>query len=282
MTQTLDRPRDAVLMPIGRYEWERLVRRIVMPQGHKLVALLLATWADPDGSRVRPGTELVAASIGRSERTAAAVIRSLCRDWGLLEQVERGGGRGGSGKTARYRLTIPTDLLDRHVLLDPNGRPDSPATQASGHSEDSQEPQASGQSPDLPVDNSDSPEVQASTQSNGHRPIDRQNGAVPQRLTGSFQRLTGSSALPTTTHLTNHPKRPTSSGLPTQPQQRDEPVDNPERSPPGLTLDELLPLARQPKPPPEPKCTPHGLAAGNRSDGRPRCPLCRRQPQEPT
>lgn len=281
MIQTLDRPRDAVLMPIGRYEWERLVRRIVMPGQHKLVALLLATWADPDGSRVRPGIELVAASIGRSERTAAAVVRSLCRDWGLLEQVERGGGRGGTGKTARYRLTIPTDLLDRHVLLDPNGQPDSPATQTSGHSEDSQEPQTSGQSPEPPVDNSESPEAWGSPQSNGHAPIDRQNRAVPKRLTGSFRRLTGSSALPTTTHVTNHQTRPTSSGLPTQPQQRDEPVDNPERSPPGLTLDELLPLAHPPKPPPGPKCG-HGLAAGTTPDGQPRCPLCRRQPQEPT
>lgn len=296
MIQTLDRPRDAVLMPIGRYEWERLVRRLVMPEVHKLVALLMSTWADPDGTRVRPGMPLLAAARGKSERSTSNIVRSLANHWGLIEQVSRGGGRGGRGKTAEWRLTIPTDLLDRHVLLGPDGLPDSPEPQASGHSEVSSEVLASGQSePDdesseaqrsdgtdaHPVDNSDSPEVQASTQSNGHAPIDRQNGAVPKRLTGSFQRLTGSSALPTTTHVTNHQTRPTSSGLPTQPQQRDEPVDNPERSPPGLTLDELLPLTHPPKPPPGPKCG-HGLAAGTTPDGQPRCPLCRRQPREPT
>lgn len=262
MIQMIERP-TATLMPIGRYEWERLVRRIVMPQQHKLVALLLSTWADPDGSRVRPGIELVAASIGRSERTAAAVIRSLCRDWGLLEQVTRGGGRGGSGKTADYRLTLPTDLLDRHVLLDPNGRPDSPATQASGHSEDSQETLASGQSVDSPVDNSDSPEVQASAQSNGHRPIDRKSDSVTDRLTGSFQRLTGNPALPTTTHVTNHPKKPTP------------------RSPTNSTTDR----AREPPTPTThpAKCDQHPtLAGGTDRRGRPRCPICRQRPPEPT
>jgi hypothetical protein len=301
MTQFLDRP-SATLMPIGRYEWERLVRRIVMPERHKLVALLLSTWADPDGSRVRPGMPLLAAARGKSERSTSNIVRSLAHYWGLIEQVSRGGGRGGRGKTAEWRLTMPTDLLDRHVLLGPDGLPDSSEPQASGHSEVSSEVLASGQSEPDDVspepqasghcgqllstggDNSFSSEPQASTQSNGHRTIHRKPG-VPMKtsFTGSSQRLIGSSALPTTTHVTNHQQTTTPPELPTQPSpERDEPVDNPERSPPGLTLDELLPLAHPPKPPPGPKCG-HGLAAGTTPDGQPRCPLCRRQPpQEPT
>jgi hypothetical protein len=225
LTHVLDLPRDAVLMPIGRFEWERLVRRIVMPPQHKLVALLLATWADADGSRVRPGLELLAAAIGRSERTAANALRSLCRDWGLLEQMTRGGGRGRSGRAADYRLTIPTDLLDRHVLLGPNGLPERP------------EAQVSSQSVDSPVDNSgdgtDPLETLASAQSNGRAPDDHEIGDAPDRLTGSFQRLTGSPAFPTTNHITNHPQTTQPSELHTQPPEGSESsVDNSQRSPP--------------------------------------------------
>lgn len=270
MTQLLDRP-SATLMPIGRYEWERLVRRIVMPERHKLVALLMSTWADPDGSRVRPGMPLLAAARGKSERSTSNIVGSLARQWGLIEQVSRGGGRGGRGKTAEWRLTIPTDLLDRHVLLGPDGLPDSSEPWGSGHSDVSSEPLASAQSEldDVSpegqgsdetgthlVDNSDSPEVLASAQSNGHRPIDRKNDAVTDRLTGSLQRLTGSSALPTTSHVTNHHKRPTP------------------RSPINATTDR----AREPPNPTtsSAKCDQHpALLGGTDRRGRLRCPICR-------
>jgi hypothetical protein len=268
-------------MSIGRYEWERLVRRIVMPKDDKFLAFTMATWADPDGTRVRPGLKWLMASTGDSERTVRRHLAALLGHWGLLELVSRGGGRGGTGRTAEYRLTIPADLLDRHVLLDPNGDLFSPATQVTGHSDDSPATHDDRSNSSHPVDNLESPATIVAAQSNGHAPIDRPNGAGSHRLTGQKSRLTGHPAWPTTSHSTNHQERPTPTGLPTQPQQRDEPVDNPERSPPGLTLDQLLPLARPPKPPPGPKCTPHGLAAGNGPDGRPRCPFCRRQPQEP-
>lgn len=297
MTQVLDHP-ARTLMPLGRYEWERLLRRIVMPPQHKLVALLLATWADPDGSRVRPGTALLAASMGRSQHTASNVMRSLRREWGLIEQVSRGGGRGGNGKTATYRLTIPTDLLDRYVLLDPDGR-DSSATQGSGQPEvsaevqgsdgyecddESPDVQGSDQSPCTPVDNSVPSEVLPSGQSNGHAPIDRKSDAVTDRLTGSSRRLTGSSALATTTHVTNHLKT-TNTAVTHELDHR--PREPEPTSPSDLgggvgevpgqrpTLDDLLPLSKSPKPALGPKCA-HGLSAALADDGTPRCPHCRR------
>lgn len=305
MTQVLDPP-AGTLMPIGRYEWERLVRRIVMPPQHKLVALLLATWADPDGSRVRPGTTLLASAMGRSEHTASNVMRSLGRDWGLIEQTSRGGGRGGYGKTATYRLTIPPDLLDRHTVLDPDGR-DSSEVQGSGQSgvspevqgsdetetpNESPEHQGSAQSSSTTVDNSVSSEVLASGQSNGHAPIDRKSDAVTDRLTGSFRRLIGSSALPTTTHVTKPPKT-TNTSVTYELDHRPRDAEPTSRIDlggaggeltPRLTLDEILPLARPSgsDEPPGPKCDRHPLMAGGvRDDGQAACPLCRRLPQEP-
>lgn len=260
MTATLDRP-TATLMPTGRYEWERIVRRVVMPPQHKLVALLLATWADPDGSRVRPGMDLIAAAMGRSRRTASEVVRSLCREFGLLEQVARGGGRGRAARTAEYRLVIPTDLLDRQALLDPDGRPNRPATQASCQSDDSSATQASDQSEPDPVDNSDPSATLASDQSCQGDLIDRKSDAVTDRLIGNSERLIGNPALPTTTHVTKPPKETnTPTGLPTQPPTAREPPDE--------------------RPISSAKCERHPLLAGGRDPGgRPRCPICRRVPE---
>lgn len=107
--------------PTPRYEWERLVRRIKMPASNKLLALVLATYADPDGSRVRPGNEVLAAVTGQSERTVKRNLASL-RELGLLAIARRGGGRAGVGKTTEYQLTIPMDLLERAELLAPGDR----------------------------------------------------------------------------------------------------------------------------------------------------------------
>ncbi|WP_157376133.1 hypothetical protein [Allokutzneria albata] len=46
---------EVELLPASRFEWERIIRRARLTKPVKLVALLLATYADPDGTRVRPG-----------------------------------------------------------------------------------------------------------------------------------------------------------------------------------------------------------------------------------
>lgn len=261
MTQTLERP-GATLMPIGRYEWERLVRRIVMPAQHKLVALLLATWADPDGSRVRPGLELVAAAMGASEHTARRSVRALAGDWGLIDLVARGGGRGGKGRTAEYRLTIPTDLLDRVTLLGPDGLPDSPANIVDGQSEPPNESPSihvDAQSEAVPVDSSESAATQMDGQTVESGSIDRPNNGVTEGLTVQISRLTGHPAWPTTTHVTKPPKATnTPTELPTQPPTAREPP-NPERSSAA-------------------KCERHpAMLGGTDSRGRPRCVVCRQR-----
>ncbi|WP_354561376.1 MULTISPECIES: helix-turn-helix domain-containing protein [Gordonia] len=104
---------------IGRYQWERWVKRIGMPQTVKLVAMILATYADGRGEGVRPSVIRVALEAGVSDRTINRAMRTL-HGHGLIELVRQGARRHG-GEPNEYRLTIPDDVLDR-CQLDPDGR----------------------------------------------------------------------------------------------------------------------------------------------------------------
>lgn len=153
-----------------RWDWERLVRRILMPKAVKLAALVLASFADNDGSRVCPGLDEVAAIIGQSTRSAGRHVGALADEYGLLVQVARGGGRGRERTNNEYRLAIPVDLLDRVQLLEDAARPrlqvvtfapptpDTPPDEPVDNSE-SLDTQMSGQCGQLPVDNSDADEL---------------------------------------------------------------------------------------------------------------------------
>ncbi|PRY35285.1 hypothetical protein [Umezawaea tangerina] len=247
-------PEEVELIPEGRFNWERVVRRIEMPKALKLVALLLATTADADGSRVKPGYPLLGAWTGDTERNVGRLVKKL-RDLGLLNQVSRGGGRGGEGKTAVYQLTLPSDLLDRVTLLDPDGRvvsrgkqtelPVSPDTQVSGETG----------SP-LEGNNSVSGDIQMSGQSPVDNPNDTTSDVVTDRLTGHFESIDRTPGCPTTKD--QPPKRPTPDLDPAQPQHA-------RRAPRAKTIS-----------PSTVKCRPHGLAGGAYEDGTPRCALCRR------
>lgn len=116
----------APFMRADRFEWERIVRRIVAPKHVKFLALVLATYADTDGTRVRPGLKRLAAVTGDDERNVRRILRVIREDLGLLEMVSRGGGRGRIEKAAVYRLAIPADLLERATLLDPDEQATDP------------------------------------------------------------------------------------------------------------------------------------------------------------
>jgi hypothetical protein len=113
------------LQPASRFEWERIVRRLLIPGPTKLVAFTLAQYGDKQGAGDPAGDSAI---VGRTcmmgGRTVERHIGAL-RNWGLVERVAGGGGPGRSA--AEYRLTIPEDLLDRIPML----RPDevTPATQ---------------------------------------------------------------------------------------------------------------------------------------------------------
>lgn len=106
----------------SRYEWERIVRRVVMPPAAKCVAFALATYANQDGTSIYPGNERLTAVTCQGEKTVRRALEWL-RDGYLIDRV-REGSRGGRRALAdEYRLVIPSDLLARHTLLDPDESP---------------------------------------------------------------------------------------------------------------------------------------------------------------
>lgn len=110
---------------ISRFDWERTVRRIVMPsnlRATKLVALMLATYADADGSSVYPGTERLAdvCQLGRS--TVHASLKWLREDAWLIHRHEHGNNKGGRKLADKYQLCRPSDWEERFTLLAENGK----------------------------------------------------------------------------------------------------------------------------------------------------------------
>jgi hypothetical protein len=107
-----------VLVPLGRFDWERVVRdwpmTKPMTQKVKLVALVAATYADRDGTRVRPGEHRLADSCGMGGSTARRFL-AVVIELGLLEQVRR----GGNGMATEYRLTAPAADLPTDITAQP-------------------------------------------------------------------------------------------------------------------------------------------------------------------
>lgn len=247
------------VQPCGRYEWERIVRRISMPKPLKLLAFVLATYADADGSRVRPGSSALADVTDSGERSVRRLMTILREDLGLIELVSRGGGRGGTGRTAEYRLSVPTDLLDRVSLLSPTDRTEvSPAIQVADQSDDSLATQMAGQTGQSPVDNSETSATIVADENDFHRP----NNGVAERLTGQMETLTGHSAWPTTTQVTNHLDQPPTE-LPAKLTTAREDSETSQK--------DLGEVGDDPV-----RCK-HNLTIRVRLDGSPSCAFCRRE-----
>jgi hypothetical protein len=85
----------------------------------KMVGLAGCTFAQyEDGTRVRPGNEVLAAITGLNARTVGEAVRTI-RQLGFWWQYIDGSGQGRRGIASEYRLTIPADLFDRIPLLTP-------------------------------------------------------------------------------------------------------------------------------------------------------------------
>lgn len=253
----------------GRYEWERVLRRIVMPWEIKGFGLLLSTYADRDGTRVRPGEKRLIAVTGKSESTVRRWTKWYS-DRGLLTLTVRGGGRKGTGKTNTYRLSLPTDLLDRFQVLSEDDRPvylasvptdESPVTQKTGQSQESPVVQVTGDS-DEDDRLTDHPDDRSTPNDNDFH---RSNPGSESGMTGHLSGMTGhpDDRLPPTTPTTkdDHPPTP-DPAQPATAREDDEPdhseVDGEARASPRARCD-------------------HGLVPRPRSDGLPSCPFCRRE-----
>lgn len=106
--------------PAGRFEWEQLFRRCLLPSTVKAVGFAMATYADSDGSRIWPGAALLAHNTGLSERSVRAALGTL-RELELVSRVVKGGHRGTQAIADAYQLAIPEELFERVDLLTPDG-----------------------------------------------------------------------------------------------------------------------------------------------------------------
>lgn len=109
---------------VGRYEWERLVRRCVLPAPVKHTAASLAQYANADGTRVYPGVARLAAVTSLSERSVRGALSAL-RDLQLITRTRKGSSLGRQAMTDEHRLTCPADLMRRVHMLDPDETPSS-------------------------------------------------------------------------------------------------------------------------------------------------------------
>src|SRR6266851_2612976 len=90
--------------------WVNVVRRAHLDETMKPIALLLASYANKDGTSIHPGVARLAVQSGKSYRTVQRVLARL-RAIGLIEAMPR-------VKTPRgwkdgYRLILAADLLDK-------------------------------------------------------------------------------------------------------------------------------------------------------------------------
>lgn len=100
------------LIGLGRFDWERLMRRCEFRKpATKLIALLLSTWASEDGSSVRPGRERLIAASNLSKGYVSKQLVAL-EELGLIYKVRNASfsGRGGAGLASVYQLSTPANL----------------------------------------------------------------------------------------------------------------------------------------------------------------------------
>jgi hypothetical protein len=123
------------LRPAGRHEWEQILGRMRMTgvlggtdrigksgkatrggmsaMTFKAIASRLAFYGDGDGSRIRPGDATIAVDL-ETTIDRVALVRKTLLEWGMLQPV-----RGRAGGSVEYRLTLPSDILERLEVLTP-------------------------------------------------------------------------------------------------------------------------------------------------------------------
>ena len=93
-------------MSASRFDWERAIRDLPLrPYLMKLVAFALATYANQDGTRARPGEQRLAGDCGVTDRAVRTHLTAL-RNLGLIQSRSAGHG-GRRGLADEYELSIP-------------------------------------------------------------------------------------------------------------------------------------------------------------------------------
>lgn len=108
----------AGLIAMDRFDWERTIQRIALPIGARALAATLATFADPDGTRVRPGWQRLSNATGLS-RASIARHMSVLRNGGLIWRTRQGNRH--LLECDEYRLTIAEETVRVLPDIDPRG-----------------------------------------------------------------------------------------------------------------------------------------------------------------
>lgn len=109
--------------PTGRFEWERIVRRVRMDKAHRYLALTMATYGNLDGTKVMPGVPRLARVMGVSEPTVKRGMKWL-RETGFILRTKQG--NRWEKMSDQYRLTIPVDILELEMLSPEEDEQDVP------------------------------------------------------------------------------------------------------------------------------------------------------------
>lgn len=114
---------DEDFSAFNRYEWERIMRRVRFGAPMtKYVGMVLAQYANTDGTNAFPSVDKLARVCEVSEKTVRTALGEL-RERGLIVRVRRGGMRGTQAYSDVHNLAIPADLLEMNDLLPPDEGP---------------------------------------------------------------------------------------------------------------------------------------------------------------
>lgn len=107
----------------SRYEWERIMRRVRFDAPMtKYVGMVLAQYANTDGTNAFPSVDKLARVCEVSEKTVRKALAEL-RERGFIIRVRKGGMRGTQAFSDAHNLAIPGDLLEANDLLPPDESP---------------------------------------------------------------------------------------------------------------------------------------------------------------
>lgn len=249
-------------------QWTDVVRRARLGRTVKAVALVLATYADADGTRVFPGLARLSYEAEVNYNTAKLALKAL-RDAGLIEKVGR------RGDADMYRLILAADLADRCDVPTP-AQVELELNALRGIKRGSYVPKQKA------VGGEDLRPVSLAADTNGGTNLRPDSRAADSDVCGPFDVPQTESAARFTVSL-----RPVNLAATTHEGVTEETT----HSDASFVTDRTL-SAREPETSPaadvidlearraslSPAKCPHGLKGGNRADGQPHCALCRNVP----
>jgi DNA-binding transcriptional ArsR family regulator len=234
--------------------WNALVRRAQITDRQKLAALVVSSYADPDGTGIHCGVTRLAVDLRVSYRTAQRYL-SWLRQVGLLELVREGNRR--RRLSDEYRLIIGPDILEHFEVLDPD-RYDEMRT-------DLRDARSAKRDQASPKNDAQSAPAFAPVESDQASPrLSYKDG--DQASNSASSGVTQGVPPPSNITFPNRSTFPADDGDlgtdVTGPRAKPDEDPNPDSSSP-------------------PKKCPDGLSSATRPDGKPECPICRRRASRP-